>query len=69
MKNSIDDFRDCKKVENEIQLLTSPFCFDVKKAPDNPQTELINLQCDRGIKESSLLRRVPILFGLLRNSK
>jgi hypothetical protein len=51
VRNSIDDFRDCKKVENEIQLLTCPFCFEVKKAPDNSQTELINLQSERGLNE------------------
>jgi hypothetical protein len=51
MKNSIDDFRDCKKAENEMQLLTCPFCFDVKKAPDNPQKGQINLQRDIGLKK------------------
>lgn len=34
-----------------MQLLICPFCFDVRKAPDSPQRELINLQNDKGLKE------------------
>jgi hypothetical protein len=65
MTNSVDDFRDCKKVENEIQLLTCPYCFDVKKAPDNLQTELINLQCHKELKEQFISAKCADYFRTL----
>jgi hypothetical protein len=48
MKNSVRQFKEFKKVENEIQLLTHPFSFDVVKASDNLQLEL---KSDNGVKE------------------
>lgn len=44
-------FKDFRKVENEIQLLTCPFYFNVEKAPANLQLKLIAFWSTNGMKQ------------------
>jgi hypothetical protein len=59
-------FKDFKKLQNEIQLLTCSFSSDFDKAPDTLHIELINLQSAEGLKRSSILWSVPIYFTVVR---
>jgi hypothetical protein len=51
MANSVDDFKDLKKLENEIQLMSCPFSSGLQKPPDVLQTEFIYLKVNNGLKE------------------
>ena len=44
-------FQDFKKVEDEMQLVSSPFTCSVDSAPTDVQLELIDLQSDSLLKE------------------
>jgi hypothetical protein len=58
-----------KKAENEPELLTHSFFWNVKKAPDNLKLELTDMESDRALKEKFNFVHCAICFGLLCDSK
>jgi 17beta-estradiol 17-dehydrogenase/3beta-hydroxysteroid 3-dehydrogenase/mitotic-spindle organizing protein 1 len=51
-------FEDFKMIENDLSFVSSPFSFDVDKAPFDLQLELIDLQCDALLAEQ--FKSVPL---------
>jgi hypothetical protein len=58
-----------KNVENEPELLTHSFFWNVEKAPDNLKLELTNTESDRALKEKFNFVHCATFFGLLCYSK
>ncbi|XP_065672071.1 general transcription factor II-I repeat domain-containing protein 2A-like [Hydra vulgaris] len=58
-------FQDFKKCEPKFPLFTSPFNFDIEKAEEDLQMELIKLQCDSVLKQQFTNVGVPKFYSFL----
>lgn len=59
-------FQDFKKVEDEMQLVSSPFTCSVDSAPTNVQLELTDLQSDSLLKEHFKSASLPEFYSALK---
>jgi hypothetical protein len=61
-------FQDFKNIENDLSLISSPFSFDVNKAPLETQLELIDMQCDLVLSEKIKSVSLPRFYASLSDS-
>jgi hypothetical protein len=61
-------FHNFRKLKNEIDLLTSPFFFDVKEAPGNLQLELTDLQSGMELKQKFISMKFAEMLDVSESS-